>query len=468
MTIAVMTDTRVQEQVTGQRYSRLLLVFAPFTKPALLEFAPIGICQLAAYIRQELSNTTIKILDYTNLPFSLHNYSQVLRDFQPDIIGVSIITLNAPGGFMVADIAHQILPGVPVIFGGVHAINRQQECLNRGADFISKGDGEPLLLEVMQQGFSRDIQGLIWTDGTMVAPREQTLDIDALPFPAYDLVDMQSYPRFPTWEIIGSRGCPYRCTFCTNHALWDGKIRFRSPSRIVDEIELLHKKYGVMSIQFQDDTINVPRQRGIDICNEIIRRGLHNEMTFAGSLRVNKKLVSQELFDKFYHAGFTYLGFGVESGSQRVLDIMRKDLTPGEIRAAVRMARGAGIKRIMGYLMIANWGEGFTDILKSWWFVITTNIETAFSVCAPFPGTEHRARMLHAGYITDTSDWEQFNITSVTARTDKLSVRQIYVFYAMSILLQLVMATFRHGQSKRTIQKLWLHGKDLLRHKRLG
>ena len=103
----------------------------------------------------------------------------------------------------------------------------------------------------MQQGFSRDIQGLIWTDGTMVAPREQTLDIDALPFPAYDLVDMQSYPRFPMWEIIGSRGCPYRCTFCTNHALWDGKIRFRSPSRIVDEIELLHKKNGLRRLHLK-------------------------------------------------------------------------------------------------------------------------------------------------------------------------------------------------------------------------
>jgi len=454
-----------------QHYKRLLLIFPPFTKPALLEFAPIGICQLAAYIRQELPDTAIKILDYTRLHHTQHNFSQTLLDFKPDIIGISVITLNAPGGFMLASLAHSTLPDVPVIFGGVHAINRSLECLERGADFISSGDGEPLLLEVMQHGFSPDIRGLIWHDDkeqiAYAPPREQTLDIDALPFPAYDLVDMQSYPRYPTWEIMGSRGCPYKCTFCTNHALWDGKIRFRSPVRIVDEIEHLHKEYGVMSIQFQDDTINVPQQRGIDICNEIIRRGLHREMTFAGSLRVNKKLVSQELFDKFHHAGFTYLGFGVESGSQRVLDIMRKDLTPGEVRAAVRMARGAGIKRIHGYLMIANWGEGIRDVLRTWWLAATTNMETAFSVCAPFPGTEHRARMLKAGYVKDTSDWENFNITSVTARTDKLSVRQIYVLYAMSIMLQLTISMFRHGPTKRTIGKLWLHGKDLLWRKRI-
>ena len=455
-----------------QRYKRLLLIFPPFTKPALLEFAPIGICQLAAYVRQQLPDTVIKILDYTNLHFSAEQFALTLSAFDPDIIGVSVITLNAPGGYLVTSLSKQLLPDVPVIFGGVHAINRPLECLTRGADYISSGDGESLLLEVMQHGFSHDIHGLIWRGDkgqVSYAPtRPQTLDIDALPFPAYDLVNMQSYSRYPMWEIIGSRGCPYRCSFCTNHALWDGKIRFRSPRNIVDEIEYLHRACGVTSIQFQDDTINVPLQRGIDICNEIIRRGLHESMTFAGSLRVNKQLVSQELFNKFRHAGFAYLGLGVESGSQRVLDIMHKDLTPGEVRAAVRMARGAGIKRVMGYLMIANWGEGIRDVLRTWWLVLTTNMETAFSVCAPFPGTEHRARMLRAGYINESSDWEQFNITSVTARTDKLSVRQIYVLYAMSIGIQLVAAMFRHGQTKRTLQKLWIHGKDLLRHKKLS
>jgi radical SAM superfamily enzyme YgiQ (UPF0313 family) len=249
--------------------------------------------------------------------------------------------------------------------------------------------------------------------------------------------------------------------------MWDGKIRFRSPRRIVDEIEYLYRECGVRAIQFQDDTINVPRQRGIDICDEIIRRNLHECMTFAGSLRVNTPLVSPLLFEKLHQAGFTYLGFGVESGSQKVLNTMRKDLTPGEVRAAVKMARRAGIKRVMGYVMIANWGEGVLDVLRTWWLVLTTNMETAFSICAPFPGTEHRARMLKAGYITDTSDWERFNITSVTARTDKLSVRQIYVLYAVSILIQLVAAILRHGQTKRTFYKLWLHGRDLLRHRRV-
>jgi radical SAM superfamily enzyme YgiQ (UPF0313 family) len=454
-----------------QRYKRLLLIFPPFTKPALLEFAPIGICQLAAYIRQQLPDTAIKILDYTNLRYSAPDFTDILNDFQPDLIGVSVITLNAPGGYLVAKLGKQVLPDVPVIFGGVHAINCPTECFANGADYISRGDGEPLLHEAMRDGFSPNIQGLIWrgADNQIVYanPRPQTLDINTLPYPAYDLVDIRSYPRFSTWEIIGSRGCPYRCSFCTNHALWDGKIRFRTPRNIVDEIEYMHRTYGVTAIQFQDDTINVPLQRGIDICNEIIRRGLHESMTFAGSLRVNKQLVSQELFNKFRHAGFTYLGLGVESGSQRVLDIMHKDLTPGEVRAAVHMARGAGIKRVMGYLMIANWGEGIRDVMRTWWLVLTTNMETAFSVCAPFPGTEHRARMLWAGYINESSDWEQFNITSVTARTDKLSVRQIYVLYAMSIGIQLVAAMFRHGQTKRTLQKLWIHGRDLLRHKRL-
>jgi hypothetical protein len=132
------------------------------------------------------------------------------------------------------------------------------------------------------------------------------------------------------------------------------------------------------------------------------------------------------------------------------------------------MARGAGIKRVMGYLMIANWGEGVRDVLRTWWLVLTTNMETAFSVCTPFPGTEYRQNMIRAGYLAESQDWEHFNITSVTSRTDKLSVRQIYVLYAGSILLQLVVSIFRHGQTRRTLHKLWIHGRDLLRHRQVG
>lgn len=455
-----------------QRYSRLLLIFPPFTKPALLDYAPIGICQLAAYVRQELPNTAIRILDFTNRYYSDEEYKRELQLFEPDIVGISIITLNAPGGYLVAQRTHQFMPTVPVIFGGVHAVHREAECFAHGANYISTSDGEPLLYEVLYNGFRPEVRGLVYLDNDKnvrhAPPREQTLDIDTLPWPAYDLVPVESYGGFPGWEIIGSRGCPYRCTFCTNHGMWGGQVRFRSPARIVDEIEHLYNTYHLKYMQFQDDTINVPLQRGLDICNEIIRRGLNDKLTFGGSMRVNKQLVSPELFAKMKEANFVYLGYGVESGSQRVLNVMQKDLRPSEVRAAVKMARRAGIRRIMGYVMIANWGESVIDVMKTWWLVLTTNMETAFSVCAPFPGTIHRARLLGAGYITDSSDWEQFNITSVTSRTDKLAKWQIYVLYAGSIGIQLVAAIFRHGQTKRTFQKLWLHGRDLLRHKRVA
>jgi radical SAM superfamily enzyme YgiQ (UPF0313 family) len=454
-----------------QRYSRLMLIFPPFTKPALLDYAPIGICQLASYIRHELPDTALRILDFTNTHYSDDEFRNELRRFEPDIVGISIITLNAPGGYVVARKVHQYLPPVPVIFGGVHAVHRPLECLSHGADYVSSGDGEPLLHEVLQWGFQPEVRGLVWPDANgnvaRALPREQSLDIDSLPFPAYDLVDVESYGGYPGWEIIGSRGCPYRCSFCTNHGMWGGKVRFRSPVRIVDEIEHLYNAYNLTYMQFQDDTINVPLKRGLDICDEIIRRGLHEKLTFGGSMRVNKQLVSPELFAKMKQAGFVYLGYGVESGSQRVLDLMHKDLQQGEVQAAVKLARRAGIKRIMGYLMIANWGEGILDVLRTWWLVLTTNMETAFSVCAPFPGTEHRTRLLQAGYITDSSDWEQFNITSVISRTDKLRKWQIYVLYAGSIGIQLIAAIFRHGQAKRTFYKLWLHGRDLLRHRRV-
>jgi len=447
----------------------VILAFPPFSKPALVQYAPFGVFTLAAYLRQQIPDIRVAVRDYT-IPcapqgeYSIRRWADTLRELQPDVVGISIITLNCRAGFEMARIAKEVSPLSLVVMGGIHAVASPSECLNV-CDAVATGDGEEVLCDLVRGTPFHDMKGLIYRRYGYVVQtaKRPLLDLDILPVPAYDLTDLSRYPGYPAWHIITSRGCPYRCTFCTNHLMWAGKMRSKSVAHVVDEIAWLHETYGVTRIQFQDDTVNIPQDRAFALCDEIIDRGLNKKMAFMGSLRLNRQFVSQDLFYRLHDAGFDFLGFGVESGAQRVLDQMNKQLTPQEVRDAVRMARKAEIRRLMGFLMIGNWGETPWDVMKTWHLVATTNMETAFSVCQPFPGSEFYRRVTEAGYMKQPS-WEDFNTTSVVTRTDKMGKTTIFALYSLSILLQFV-ASFRGGSPKHTVKKIIQHGLDAMRRR---
>jgi len=447
--------------------AKVLLVFPPFTKPALLDYAPIGICQLASYLKREIPDAEVKLVDGTNTHYSNGDWQDLLLDYQPDLVGISCITLNYPSGKHLATLASALLPATLTVMGGVHVVTTLQESLQY-CDVVVTGEGEDVLCELARGWPLEQISGIGYKNrGCQVftKPRPQIADLDSLLFPDYAPLNPKSYVGYPAWQVLTSRGCPYDCSFCTNHVMWGRKIRSRSPKNIVGEIQELHDRYGINRIQFQDDTVNIPQARAFAVCDEIINRGLNKEMTFMASLRVNKQLVSQEMLNKMKEAGFEFLGFGVESGSQRVLDIMHKELAPQEVKSAVKMMRKAGIKRRMGFIMIGNWGETLWDVFKTWWLTITTSMETAYSVCTPFPGTEFYKLCVKAGYLSNSPDWEDFNITTVTTRTDKMGKRAIFAVHVASIFLQLVFAIFRGGSPRRTLHKIWWHGVDMIRRR---
>lgn len=446
---------------------KVILVFPPFSKPALTEYAPIGICCLVSYVLQKVPNVQLKLIDYTVNKFSPREWKQELKSFKPDIVGISVITMNYPGGRLLAQLTREASSNTLIVMGGVHAVTSPEECL-QDCDAVAWGDGEDTLCELVEGHNIRDIQGLTYyNNGKLVSTSARLLikDLDSLPFPNYDRINIREYLGYPAWDIITSRGCPYNCSFCDNHIMWGRIARYRSPKNIVDELERLHAKYSITHIQFQDDMINVPQKRAFSICDEIVSRTLHKEMTFAASLRMNRQLVSQELFDRLKEANFNFLGFGVESGSQKVLDIMHKGLTPQEIREAAKMARKAKIPRLMGFIMVGNWGETVWDVMKTWHLVVTTDMETAFSVCTPFPGTEFNKLVTEAGYLPKNPNWEDCNITSVITRTDKMSKGTIFVVYVISIFLQLIFAIARGGSPRRTLHKMWWHGVDAIKRK---
>ena len=163
--------------------------------------------------------------------------------------------------------------------------------------------------------------------------------------------------------VMGSRGCPFNCSFCSD-ATWKRTLRKRDPGKIVDEAELLITRYGIRELYFQDDTFNVDKTWFSSICNEIISRGLHKKCTFKCPMRANRNIVTDELFALAKKANFWMVFFGVESGSQKVLNEVCKNLTKEEIVRAFTIARKWGIQTYASF-MVGNYPEDLDTVSES-------------------------------------------------------------------------------------------------------
>lgn len=444
--------------------TKVLLVSPSYSKPYSYskepeaDHAPLGIGYIAAYLLQQNPQIEVKVLDFAVDKFSPEQWRQELRDFAPEVVGISVLTLGYSQGMHLARLTKEFSPNTLTVAGGPHATAKPEQCL-RYCDFVVRGEGEQTLYEIIQGHELEAIKGIsYWKNGEIVhnKPRERIQELDNLPFPAHHLFNMQGYRVFPGWEIIGSRGCPYNCIFCGSPQMWGQIIKFRSPQNMVDEIECLHREFGARHIVFQDDTVNIPQQRAFEICNEIIKRGLHKKVSFESQVRANRACVSLELFQKMKEANFVDISFGVESGSDKVLRALQKSLTVDETRQAIRMARQAGIDTVTGFCMVGNWGETIWDVAKTWYFVFSNKISIKPTICTALPGTELESMLRQHGYMTDEINCDNFSLVTPIARTNKMPKWCISLVYYLTVLFVHLPSSLLWGKKTKT-RNLLLH-----------
>jgi radical SAM superfamily enzyme YgiQ (UPF0313 family) len=446
--------------------TKILLVFPPYIRQALSDFQPIGISYIASYILNKNPSLNVKLIDYTVEKFTPERWRKELEDFEPEVVGISILSVNYASGMHIARLTKEFNPDIVTVMGGVHATMEPDKCLDC-CDIVVRGEGEATFFDLLQDYELDSIKGISFRrDGKVLhnEPREHIQNLDDLPFPAHSLFKMERYKGFPSWGIMGSRGCPYKCTFCSSPYMWDSKIRFRSAKNIVGEIEHLYNEFGIQSITFFDDTINIPQRRAIELCDEIVKRDLQRKISFVCQMRVNRPLVSLELFRKMKEANFVHVAFGIENGSEKVLRSMRKSFKPQEAKEAIKMARKAGINRVEGFFMVGNWDETIWDVLKTWRFILCNNVEPAFSICVPFPGTDFYHLSKRNGYIGDDPDWNSFNQVTPVVRTNTMSKFSITIVYVFSIFLKLILAFVRGRNARQTMsQKIMPHLLDKIK-----
>ncbi len=318
----------------------------------------MGLAYLHSII--EKAGYLIETKNYNNLDSSLaeKEISTKIKDFNPDFLLIQVFTMNRVASYNLIRIVRQFNPNMKIVLGGVHAsIYYEQLLKNFDINCVVIGEGEVTIVEVLKS-FSNEteiseIKGIAYkTNGKVIKNPDRPLieNIDNIPFPKHELfIDSERTMAC----MLTSRGCPFKCSFCCLHTISRRKFRTRTVKNVVDEIEYIEKKFkNIKTIQLADDTFTLNLQRAIDICKEIIKRKI--KLKFLCSARI--KPATPELFEYMEKAGFTHIGFGLETGSPKLLKSIHKSLTQEDVIETFNMLKNSKINLIT-FLMVGFPGE---------------------------------------------------------------------------------------------------------------
>jgi len=312
---------------------------------------PLGIAYVAAYLERD--GVAVRLLDAGVEGLSIEETAAQIIAARPAVLGLTA-TSNFYGNAL--ELARRVRVGLPSVFtvlGGPHGTSCADEVMEKdGFDAVVIGEGEvtagQLVAAVRSGGALADVAGIVYRDGDRVVrtpPRPLVKDLDDLPMPARHLLSLDKYvpqpndgPFIPKQAMISSRGCPYQCTFC-DHGTYGVTYRSFSPDRIAAEMEELVVRYGARDIAFVDSLFMVSKERVRRIIDAMRRRRI--DVHWTCTIRAN--IADRSILEEMKAAGCWRVRIGIESGSERILDTIRKEVALADIRAAVHVADELGL-----------------------------------------------------------------------------------------------------------------------------
>ncbi|MCS6265442.1 MAG: B12-binding domain-containing radical SAM protein [Nitrospira sp.] len=386
----------------------------------VMGFPPIGIMSLSSVLKR--AGHECVMFDQAHPETPNEFIIEEIKRRKPALVGLSFLsTTSYPYAKILARQIRAADTNVKLAFGGVFA------SLNAGlvklqcpeVDFVCRGDGEQLLLDLLDRlDDPQEVGGVTWAkDGKVINNPNRTMErhLDQWPFPDRESLELDfvesmpldvpavlSMERFTTMQT--SRGCPWPCVFCDIPIFNEGKWRARSAQHVVDELKYLEAN-GYGSVYFVDDHFLLQPKRIDAICKGIIDAKLTIQWGIEG--RVDS--VAQHLFPAMAQAHCRTVMFGIESGSQKILDRLQKEQTLAEVETAVRNAKKAGIEIVHGFFTVGNPDETVEDMQKTFDFASKLPLDTfGFNRLCVYRGTPLWQEYIKRGLVSDAKDWYKY------------------------------------------------------------
>jgi len=383
---------------------------------------PINLGYLVSYLEKYGIECIVR--DFEVEPFAKDDFLKAITETNPSLIGFSCMTPHIKNGARLAGIVKKNFPDILTVVGGVHASAIPEQTLREFPQFdvVVFREGELTLVELYHRWLDRnidDVTGIAYrprnsTDTKINPQRPMIENLDDLPFPNREIVNIKNYRTSHVSrgfsrktkniaEIICSRGCPYNCIFCASKVVHSRKVRFRSPENIIAEMEYLINRYNIEHFSFLDDTFTLRKSVLKPVCEYMGMKGV----SFDSYTRVND--IDEEKMDIMVSNGCKKISFGVESGSPKILKLLKKEITVGQAARAFSIARKTGLHTIEATFMIGcHPDETLQDIemTKNLIHKLRPDI-MALNITIPYPGTEIN-RILKERGILKSEDWDEF------------------------------------------------------------
>lgn len=393
-----------------------------------IKVPPLNLMYLAAAL--EDTSESVKIIDDDLYHMGFDNVACLISKDNPKVVGITATTSTIKNALEYIKAVKKKLPNTLTVIGGPHPTFMPIETLQgeKSLDVVVTGEGEETIAEIAEKYTNgelknfNEIKGIAYkyNDKIKLNPKRELIqDLDSISFPARHLVPFKEYKTSESQAggMITSRGCVFSCNYCSSSLIMGKRFRTRSPENVVDEIEELSETYNVKNLALLDDIFMLNKKRADAIADEILKRGL--DIHFVASTRVNT--VERELLKSLKKSGMSTLYCGVESGSQRVLDLMGKGITLKHAEDAIKATKDVEVD-VLASFMIGYPGETEEDINKTIDFSIKLDPDfTQYSILTPFPGTPIYYELKEKGLLA-TEDWNKYTALDPVIKYEKLGL----------------------------------------------
>ena len=403
---------------------------------------PLGLLQLASFLEKMDKETEIEVVDCQAEGLDWRAFEKRIESFDPDIVASSGFgTCNAYTTVRALATAKKVKPEALTVTGGQHFTATAQETLETypEVDVIVRGEGEQTLVQLVRAHRERkpfsQVQGISFRhDGEVIhnASRSLIQNMDELPLPGYHFIEnlihryhfkMMAGSKTRYALIEGSRGCPHRCSFCSQWKHWQGTWRTRSAKRIADEMEFCYTNYGTRFLWLTDDNFLLGKTAN-DLCEEIMRRGLADDVMWFLQARCDNIVEHEGLLSKMRRAGVRWILLGIESNSGLTLERYNKDLSPESARRAIRLLKQNDIFA-QGTFIIGERRDTAQSIESLREFANDLDPDLViFMVLTPFPGTDIYQAAKSNGWIED-KNWANYDMIHAIMPTETLSREEV-------------------------------------------